>query len=413
MKEEYLMLSVEEALERVLSPFQPLPPERIPVLETLGRVLTEDVFADMDVPPLTNTAMDGYAVRAEDTARASRENPVRLRIIGNLTAGRTTEVAVTAGCAIRIMTGVPIPPEADAVVQFEDTDQGSERVEIFKGVEAGTNLRLAGEDVKKGGLILPRGTEIRPQEVGMLAALGRKEAWVHRRPRVAILATGDELIEIDAPWSAGKIRNSNSYSVAAQVIRYGGLPLLLGIARDDEGELTSKVREGLGRGADLFLTSGGVSMGDFDMVKKVLAAEGKMGFWRVRMKPGKPLAFGQIGGIPLLGLPGNPVSAMVTFELFARPAILKMQGKTLLEKPIIEAKLMDAVPHKDKRRHYLRVIVERQGSEYKARLTGDQGSGILLSMVRSQGLAIIPEDVDHLPTETKVPVIMLDWPEDK
>ena len=413
MKEEYLMLSVEEALERVLSAFQPLPPERIPVLETLGRVVTEDVFADMDIPPLTNSAMDGYAVRAADTARTSRENPVRLRIIDNLTAGRTTQTAVTAGCSIRIMTGVPIPPGADAVVQFEDTEQKQEWVEIFKDVETGMNVRLAGEDVKKGELILPGGTLIRPQEVGMLAALGRKEAWVHRRPRVAILATGDEVIEIDAPWSPGKIRNSNTYSNAAQVIRYGGFPIMLGITRDDENELTAKVREGLQKGADLFLTTGGVSMGDFDMVKKVLAAEGEMGFWRVRMKPGKPLAFGQIRGVPLLGLPGNPVSAMVTFELFARPAILKMQGKTRLEKPIIEAKLRDEVPHKDNRRHYIRVRVERQGSEYEAHLTGDQGSGILLSMVRSQGLAIIPEDFDHLPAGTKVPVIMLDWPEDK
>ena len=413
MKEEYLMLSVEEALERVLSPFRPLPPERIPVLETLGRVLTEDVFADMDVPPLANSAMDGYAVRAVDTARASRENPVRLRIIYDLAAGYTTDKSVTSGCAIRIMTGAPIPHGADAVVQFEDTEQKGEWVEIFKGVKKGTNVRLAGEDVKKGELILRRGTEIRPQEVGMLAALGRKDAWVHRRPRVAILATGDELIEIDTPWNPGKIRNSNSYSIAAQVIRYGGFPLMLGIARDSEGDLTTKIREGLEKGADLFLTSGGVSMGDFDIVKKVLAAEGEMGFWRVQMKPGKPLAFGQIRGVPLLGLPGNPVSAMVTFELFARPAILKMQGKTRLEKPIIEAKLRDEVPHKDNRRHYIRVRVERQGSEYEAHLTGDQGSGILLSMVRSQGLAIIPEDVDHLPAGTKVPVIMLDWPEDK
>jgi molybdopterin molybdotransferase len=188
---------------------------------------------------------------------------------------------------------------------------------------------------------------------------------------------------------------------------------MLGIARDDESELTTKVREGFDKGADLFLTTGGVSMGDFDMVKKVLAAEGEMGFWRVKMKPGKPLAFGQIQGVPLLGLPGNPVSAMVTFELFARPAILKMQGNTRLKKPIIEAKLMDEIPRKDKRRHYVRVRVERQEREYRAYLTGDQGSGILLSMVRSHGLAIIPEDVDYLPAETKVPVIMLDWPEDK
>ena len=413
MKEEYLMLSVEEALERILSTFQPLSPERVPVLETLGRVLTEDVFADMDIPPLANTSMDGYAVRAADTVRAGRENPVRLRIIYDLAAGYTTDKSVESGCAIRIMTGAPIPPGADAVVQFEDTEQKGEWVEIFKGVKTTTNVRLAGEDVKKGDLVLPGGTEIRPQEVGILAALGRKEAWVHRRPRVAILATGDEVIEIDALWSPGKIRNSNTYSNAAQVIRYGGLPILLGIARDNERELTAKVREGLEKGADLFLTTGGVSMGDFDVVKKVLAAEGDMGFWRVRMKPGKPLAFGQIKGIPLLGLPGNPVSAMVTFELFARPAILKMKGKTRLQKPIIEAELMDAIPRKDNRRHYVRVVVERQNTEYKAHLTGDQGSGILLSMVRSHGLAIIPEDVDHLPAGAKVPVMMLDWPEDK
>jgi molybdopterin molybdotransferase len=413
LKEEYLMLSVEEALERVLSAFQPLLPERIPILETLGRVVTEDVFADMDVPPLANTSMDGYAVQAGDTAGAGQKNPVRLRILYDLAAGYTTDLRVTTGCAIRIMTGAPIPPGADAVVQFEDTEQKGERVEIFKGVEIGTNVRVAGEDVKKGELILPRGTEIRPQEVGMLAALGRKEAWVHRRPRVAVLATGDELIEIDAPWSPGKVRNSNSYSIAAQVDRYGGFPLMLGIARDDKADLTAKIWEGLEKEADLFLTMGGVSMGDFDVVKKVLAAEGGIGFWRVRMKPGKPLAFGQIRGVPVLGLPGNPVSAMVTFELFARPAILRMQGKSRLEKRIIEAKLMDAIPRKDERRHYVRVIVERQNSEYKAHLTGDQGSGILLSMVRSQGLAIIPEDVDHLPAGTKVPVMMLDWPEDK
>ncbi len=413
MKEEYLMLSVEEALERVLSPFKPLPPERIPVLETLGRVVAEDVFADMDIPPLSNTSMDGYAVRAADTSGASRENPVRLRIIYDLAAGYTTDKSVTSGCTIRTMTGAPIPPGADAVVQFEDTERKGEWVEIFKGVKTGTNVRLAGEDVKKGDLVLPLGTEIRPQEVGILAALGRREVWVHRRPRVAILATGDEVIEIDAPWRPGKIRNSNSYSNAAQVIRYGGVPLMLGIARDNEGELIAKVREGLEKGADLFLTTGGVSMGDFDMVKKVLAAEGEMGFWKVRMKPGKPLAFGQIRGVPLLGLPGNPVSAMVTFELFARPAILKMQGKTGFEKPIIKAKLMDAIPRKDNRRHYVRVTVERQNSDYEAHLTGDQGSGILLSMVRSQGLAIIPEDIDHLPAGAMVRVMMLDWPEDK
>ncbi|MFB0535978.1 MAG: gephyrin-like molybdotransferase Glp [Anaerolineae bacterium] len=411
MTELYPMLSVEEALARVLAAFQPLPPERVPVLETLGQVLAEDVYADMDIPPLTNTAMDGYAVQAADTAGASAKRPVRLRIVYDLAAGYTTDVTVTPGTAIRIMTGAPIPPGADAVVRFEDTEQDGEWVTILKGVPVGKNVRRAGEDVKKGALILPRGTAIRPQEVGMLAALGHKEAWVHRRPRVAILATGDEVIEVDAPWQPGKIRNANSYSNAAQVLRYGGVPVLLGIARDDVAELTAKIRAGLEQGADLFLTSGGVSVGDFDVVKTVLAAEGEMGFWRVRMKPGKPLAFGQIRGVPLLGLPGNPVSAMVSFELFARPAILKMLGKTRLAKPTVEAMLLDDITRKDDRRHYLRVMLEDREGKYLAQLTGDQGSGILLSMVRAQGLAVIPEDVDHLPAGARVQVMMLDWPE--
>ncbi len=411
MSELYPMLSVEEALARVLAAFQPLPPERVPVLETLGRVLAEDVYADMDIPPLTNTAMDGYAVQAADTAGASLEHPARLRIVHDLAAGYTTDVAVTLGTAIRIMTGAPIPPGADAVVRFEDTERDGEGVNIFKGVPVGKNVRQAGEDVKKGALILPQGTEIRPQEVGMLAALGHEEALVHRRPQVAILATGDEVIEVDAPWQPGKIRNANSYSNAAQVVRYGGVPLLLGIARDDVGELTDRIRAGLEQGADLFLTSGGVSVGDFDVVKEVLAAEGEMGFWRVRMKPGKPLAFGRIGGVPLLGLPGNPVSVMVSFELFARPAILKMLGKTKLTKPTVEATLLDEVRRKDDRRHFLRVMLEEREGKYFARLTGGQGSGILLSMVRAQGLAIISEDVAHLPAGARVPVMMLDWPE--
>lgn len=410
-EETYPMLSVEEATQEVLKAFSPLEVESIPILEALGRVLAEDIHADMDIPPLPNTAMDGYAVRAEDTRGASPSHPVRLRILQNLPAGYVTDAAVQPGTAIRIMTGAPIPPGADAVVRFEDTREDGEWVEIFQEVPKGKEVREAGEDVRRGQLVLPRGTELRPQEIGMLAALGRPRVKVHRRPRVAILATGDEVIDIDAPWQPGKIRNANSYSNAAQVLRYGGQPFLLGIARDDIGELTARIRAGLQQGVDLFLTSGGVSMGDFDVVKKVLAAEGEMRFWRVRMKPGKPLAFGHIQGVPLLGLPGNPVSAMVAFELFARPAILKMLGKTKLEKPTLEAILADPIPRKDGRRHYLRVQVAREGDQFVARLTGEQGSGILLSMVRAQGLAIIPEEARSLPAGSRVRVMMLDWPE--
>ncbi len=411
MAQLYPMLSVEEALERVLSAFQPLPPERVPIIETLGRVLAEDVYADMDIPPLTNTAMDGYAVRAADTVGATPDHPVRLRVVYDLAAGYTSDVAVTPGTAIRIMTGAPIPPGADAVVRFEDTRQEGEWVYVYKQVPVGKDIRQAGEDVKKGALILPKGTEIRPQEVGMLAALGHPTALVHRRPRVGILATGDEVIEIDALWRPGKIRNANSYSNGAQVLRYGGVPVLLGIARDDVGELTEKIRSALEKGVDLLITSGGVSVGDFDVVKKVLAAEGEIAFWRVRMKPGKPLAFGHIRGVPILGLPGNPVSAMVSFELFARPAILKMLGKKRLVKPTVESTLVDGIERKDDRRHFVRVTLQRRDGGYEARLTGNQGSGILLSMVKAQGLAIIPEDVNRLPPGTKVRVMMLDWPE--
>ncbi len=409
--ELYPMLSVEEALARVLAAFEPLAPERTPILEALGQVLAEDIFAEMDIPPLPNSAMDGYAVRCDDTEGALPDHPRRLRVVADLAAGYVLDEPIRPGTAVRIMTGAPVPPGAEAVIPFEEVERDGDDILVFRRYPHNKNIRAAGEDVRAGQKVLARGTVLRPQEIGMLAALGHKEVLVHRRPRVALLSTGDEVIAVDAPWQPGKIRDANSYSNAAQVLRYGGVPLRLGIARDDVADLTAKIRAGLGQGADLFLTSGGVSVGDFDVVKQVLAAEGEMAFWRVRMKPGKPLAFGHIRGVPLLGLPGNPVSAMVAFEIFARPAILKMLGKTQLEKPTVEAVLLDEIKHKDDRRHYLRVSLEERDGVYQARLTGDQGSGILLSMVRAQGLAIIPEDADHLPAGARVRVMMLDWPE--
>jgi molybdopterin molybdotransferase len=413
----YPMLSVEDALERVLSYFHTLEAERVPTLEALGRVLAEDVYADVDIPPHSNSAMDGYAVLAADTKGAGAGLPKRLQVIADLAAGYVTETAVTPGTAIRIMTGAPMPPGADAVVRFEDTEHEGDWVDVKAEVPVQKNVRLAGEDLRRGTLALKRGSRIRPQEVGMLATLGRKDVWVTLKPRVAILATGDEVVDIDAPLGPGKIRNANSYSNAAQVLRNGGTPVLLGIARDQVQDLVQKIRSGLDQNVDLFLTSGGVSVGDFDVVKEVLAAEGDMTFWRVRMKPGKPFAFGQIGGVPLLGLPGNPVSAMISFELFARPAMLKMLGVANWRRPTIEATLMDTVERKDERRHYLRVRVEKAppGAEgqpaagYRAYLTGEQGSGILSSMVLANGVAIIPEDASYVPAGTRVPVMMLDW----
>jgi molybdopterin molybdotransferase len=409
------MFSVEQALERILEAFRPLELERVPILDGLGRVLAEDVYANTDIPPHANSSMDGYAVLATDTSGARREDPVRLRIVGEVAAGYVAETEVTPGTAIRIMTGAPIPSRADAVVRVEDTAAEGEDVTVFVEVHVGNYVRPAGEDVRQGDLVLKQGTVIRPQEIGMLASLGHKDVPVIRRPRVAILSTGDEVVEIDAPLAPGKIRDANGYSNAAQVIRYGGIPVLLGIAGDTVEDLTDKIREGLAQGVDLFLTSGGVSVGDFDIVKDVLAAEGEMGFWRVRMKPGKPLAFGYLGRspqsgaapVPILGLPGNPVSAMVSFEMFVRPAILKMLGMSELARSTVEATLMDELKHKDDRRHFLRVRVVESEEGVQAYLTGGQGSGILSSMVKANGFAIIPEEWTYVLAGTQVQVILL------
>jgi len=411
MQHEYPMLEVEEAVGRFLSHFKPLEPEQIPILDALDRFLAEEIIAEVDIPPLANTAMDGYALRCDDTGGARPDAPRRLRVVADLAAGYVMDRPIPAGAAVRIMTGAPVPPGAEAVVPFEEVECDGDEVLVFKRYPHHKNIRAVGEDVRAGQVILERGAVLRPPEIGMLAALGRPQVAVHRRPRVAILSTGDEVIEPDAPWQPGKIRDANGYSNAAQVLKYGGIPLRLGIARDTMDDLTARIQAGLEQGADLFLTSGGVSVGAVDVVKTVLAAEGEISFWRVRMKPGKPLAFGTIRGVPLLGLPGNPVSAMVSFELFARPAILTMLGKTKLAKPTLDAILVDEIRRKDNRRHYVRVMLEERDGKTYARLTGDQGSGILLSMVKADGLAIIPEDVDHLPAGSPVQVMMLDWPE--
>lgn len=411
------MISVDEALEYVLKHFKPLEPEEVEILDALDRVLAEDVYSDMDIPPFDNSAMDGYAVQAADTIGASREAPVTLRAIADLAAGYTTDLVVEPGTAIRIMTGAPLPAGADAVVRFEETSEGlsaggrkDDRIGVFSQVVAGENVRPVGEDIRKGELVLAEGMVLRPQEIGVLASLGRARVRVIRRPRVAILATGDELVAIDEPLTPAKIRSSNEYSNAALVQRYGGIPILLGIARDDPEDLTAKIREGLARKVDLFITSAGVSVGDYDVVKDVLAAEGEVHFWQVRMKPGKPLAFGEIQGVPILGLPGNPVSAMVSFEQFVRPAILKMLGKTRLRKPTVEAILEEDVESSGRRSFKRAVVTERDG-EYYASVTGPQGSGILTSMVKANGLVVIPEGVRHKKAGERVMVQMLDWPE--
>jgi molybdopterin molybdotransferase len=420
------LISVEEALQKVLSYVEVLEPEEKPILECLGQVLAEDIYSTIDIPPLDNSAMDGFAVRAEDTRGASESSPRYLAVIGEVAAGALPTKEVRPGTAIRIMTGAPLPAGADAVVQFEDTDEVSRKasrgnlsqIGILCQTKRGLNVRRRGEDIAKGELVLEKDRVLRPQEIGVLASLGRSTALVIRRPIVAILATGDELIGVDQPLAPGRIYDSNTYTIAAEVSRYGGIPKILGIGRDSVQSLTEKIAEGLD--ADMLITSGGVSKGDYDVVKDVLAEHGEVGFWTVCMKPGKPLAFGAIdkiqGGkdkkVPHLGLPGNPVSAMITFEQFARPAILKMAGKKNLTKPTIRAIIEDDIVNSDGRRLFARVMVSKRSGQYYASLAGPQGSGILTSMARANGLAIIPESCPGVKAGDVVEVQMLDWVEE-
>jgi len=400
------MISVDKALEQVLGVINPLPFEKVTILEALNRVLGEDINSDLDIPPLLNSAMDGYALRFVDTLGATRVKPVVLTVIDDIQAGRVSTKTIGPGQAIRIMTGAPIPAGADAVTRVEDTDKDGDRVRVFVPAKKGLDIRPAGEDVKKGELVIPKGKVIRPAEIGMLAALNRPDVAVYGRPRVAILSTGDELVDIGGKLAPGKIMNSNSYSLAAQVAECGALPLRLGIARDTREDLVSKFEAA--RGADLIVTSGGVSVGDYDLVKDVLGELGAMRFWKVAMRPGRPLAFGTIGGVPVFGLPGNPVSVMVSFEEFVRPAILRMSGCTNLFRPVVKAVLKEGLQKKAGFRHFLRAVVELKEGKYYASTTGEQGSGILKSMVMANGLIVLPEDVTSLLAGDEVTVQFLD-----
>jgi molybdopterin molybdotransferase len=415
------VISVDQALEKALEHVAILEAEAGPILSCLGQVLAEDIFSTINIPPLDNSAMDGYAVRSADTRGASPKSPRVLRVIDTVAAGAVARSRVEAGTAVRIMTGAPIPDGADGVVRFEDTDE-SERpgtpaeIGVLIEVAPGAEIRRAGEDIAAGSLVLSKGTPLRAAEIGVLASLGRGKVKVIRRPVVAILATGDEIMDITKPLVKGKIYNSNSYSLAALVQHYGAVPRMLGVALDSEDSLIEKLSSG--RDADMVITSGGVSLGDYDVVREVLEKEGEIVFWRVREKPGKPLVFGLLRGrgkakdIPFFGLAGNPVSAMINFELFARPAILKMMGRKNLTKPMVKAVVEDAIKNTDGRRVFTRVMVEKRGGRYFARLTGPQGSGILTSMVLANGLAIVPEDKPGVKPGDVVEVMMLDWSEE-
>ncbi|HEY8447965.1 MAG TPA: gephyrin-like molybdotransferase Glp [Thermomicrobiales bacterium] len=405
-------LSVDEARERILAAIRPLPPVSIPLITALGRVLAEEIVASLPLPPFTNAAMDGFAVRVADTAGASPAAPVRLRVIGEAAAGNSSPPRVEPGTAIRIMTGAPVPEGADAIVRFEETDYAErsaerESIAVLRAPRPGEHIRLAGEDVPAGATVLRSGTPLRPADLGLIAALGRTEVRVHRRPRVAILATGDEVVAPGEPISAGRIYDSNSTLIAALVQQSGGESCLLGIARDNLGAVRAKLEEA--RQADLIITAGGVSAGDFDVVKEALRLEGEIAFWQVRMRPGKPLAFGQVGGIPLLGLPGNPVAAAVCYLQFGHAAVRTLLGHPVRALPTARAVLLDRVENRGGRRHFVRVRVARaDDGRLIARLVGPQGAGILSSLVGANGLLVVPEELAVAEPGMVLPVQLLD-----
>lgn len=395
------MLSVEDAQAQVLARARPLETELLDVRSALGRVLAEPVVSRRTIPPWPNSSMDGYAVRAADTEAA----PAVLRVTARIAAGMVPDRPIGPGEAARIFTGAPLPEGADAVVPQEEVEADGDGIRVRRPVERGAWVRPRGEDVQAGERVLEPGRRLGAAEIGLLATLGHSPVRVHRRPRVAVLSTGNELADLGTEPGPGQIPNTNSYSLAAQVLEAGAEPLNLGVAGDDVDALESRLRWGLT--ADVLLTSAGVSVGELDLVREALARIGAtLHLWQVAMRPGKPITFGTLGDRLVFGLPGNPVSAMVTFELFVRPALRKMSGLAQLFRPRILARAGETIANPGSRRGYLRVRLEADPGGYTARLTGDQGSAILRSMVLADGLAVVPPQTVIQKNET-VEVILL------
>ena len=390
------MIQVEEALERILSRVSVLRPERVELPGALHRVLAERVAADRDIPALPNASMDGYAVRSAETRGAAAAAPVRLVVAGRVTAGVVAGRALGTGEAFRIFTGAPLPDGADGVIPQEEVREDGGTLLVPRPVRLGEFVRPRGEDMQAGETVLEPGRLLTAADMDLLATLGRVQVSVGRRPQVGILSTGDEIVDLGGPLEPGQIPNSNTYSLMAQVAEAGAEPVNLGVAKDRLEDIEARLRWGLG--CDALISSAGVSVGEHDFVKAALARLGaEQHLWLVDMRPGKPIAFATIpterkAALPVFALPGNPVSAMVTFELFVRPAILRMAGHERLDRPVIRARALAPIPNPGRRRGYLRVTLTAQDDGCGARLTGDQSSGILRSMVAADGLAVVPGD---------------------
>ena len=417
---EMTLLSVQAAQARVLSHFQPVEAETLPLDRCVGRVLAAAVISS-DLPLFDNSSVDGFAVIASDVATASAAKPCRLEVVADIPAGFPSSIAVHPGQAARIMTGAPLPQGADAVVMVEDTDfdnrgagtPAPSHVKALKPVRSGENVRTRGMDVRMGEKVLLAGQRLRPQDIGMLAMLGVATATVFRKPRVALLSSGDELAAVEGPLEPGKIRDTNSYTLSALMLESGSEVISLGIAPDQREAIKALFDRGVDLGADLIVSSAGVSVGALDFIREVVESEGKLDFWRVNMRPGKPLAFGEYRGVPFVGLPGNPVSAFVGFEVFVRPALGRLAGNAafrgsggLTGRPRVRVRLEQAI-ESDGRESYLRAVVQEREGSWSARLTGHQGSGNLLSLVQANALLIIPAGVKSLAIGAQVDAWLL------
>ncbi|MDI6807740.1 MAG: molybdopterin molybdotransferase MoeA [Candidatus Eisenbacteria bacterium] len=411
MKQSHEMLSVGTALEEILRRVNCLNAEEVSILEAAGRVLRESIKSSHDVPSFDNSAMDGYAVRSEDTLHSTRDKPSRLKIVEEIPAGASPRFRLGRDEAAAIMTGACVPEGADSVVMVEDTRRDGDSVFIEKPIEKNDNVRERGQDVKAGETVLPEGMFLTPSCAGMLAELGRTSCLVTRRPKVSIIVTGDEVFEPGDDLPTHGIRNANGYSLLAGVAETGSIPVYLGIARDNKEELRERLETAF-QLSDMVVTSGGVSVGKYDWVKEILSGLGEIVFQTVRMQPGKPTVFGMRDNKPFFGLPGNPVSCVVVFEQLVRPAIIKMCGRADIERPIVTARLKKEIKKKPEMTAFVRGKLTRENDTLFVTATGPQGSGILKSLVVADGLIIIPEDKVSLPggTEVQVKLLSSNWP---
>ena len=399
------LLTVAQARERILDRVAALDSETVALPEARGRVLAEEIRSERDVPPFANSAMDGYAVRARDVAQASAAQPVRLRVLGEIRAGAAPPGSVQPQTALRIMTGAMIPDGSDAVVRVEDTAEHDGTVDVRVPVAAGTSLRAAGSDLHRGDLLATAGRVVTPGLIGVLASAGRAAMQCVRRPRVLVLTTGDELREPGEALGPGQITNTNRYTLLAAVQDAGGIVIDAGVARDERGDLIERL--GAAGDADLVVTTGGVSMGAYDLVRGLLEEREAVTFWQVALRPGKPLMFATVGGVPLIGLPGNPVSTLVAFELFVRPALLKLQGRTDLERPRLTAIAEEPLHNPPHLEQYFRGIARHDGARLLVRLTGDQGSHVLRSMADANCLVVVPLGTSEVAAGSPVEILPL------